>query len=98
LVETERPYKKIKFIRHEENRGIFRSLNEILTHAKGEYFSEICDDLWEGNRQDDLRNLDDNDDSGMIFSNANIIDKDPNLTNALYGDRAFINRIYTEFL
>jgi len=77
-----------QFVRHSENWGICRSLNQAISLGKGKYAAGLGDDLWLPNRLDDEVNyLEDHPDVGLVFGNADIIDENSRLTGAKYGDR-----------
>lgn len=77
-----------QFIRHQENWGICRSLNQAISLCKGKYAAGLGDDLWLPNRLDaEVKYMEEHSDVGLVFGNADIINEYSELTGATYGDR-----------
>lgn len=66
-----------KFIAHQKNQGLCRTLNEALSHADGKYVSLIAtDDLWLPDK---------------IICQVEVMEKLPDSVAVLYGDTYLIN-------
>jgi glycosyltransferase involved in cell wall biosynthesis len=73
-----------KFIRHNENKGICKSLNEAFGNAKGKYLQLIAldDILLQDKIERHVEILEKTDETiALVFSDAYLIDKDGNLKN-----------------
>ncbi|MBK9731382.1 MAG: glycosyltransferase [Chitinophagaceae bacterium] len=90
------------FIKHDQNQGICKSLNESLQHAKGKYFTSLGDDLWKVNRLEMLvatfENL--SSDYALIHTPVDFCDENDVITkyNFKRRNRVLEGCVFTEIL
>ena len=72
---------KCTFIKHNSNRGIQKSLEEVFTLMEGKYWVAISDDLWVDNRLINDVSLFENLDKSyaLIYGDTSIIDEENNI-------------------
>lgn len=67
---------RIKFLFHEKNEGIAKSLNDGLNIAKGKYISLICsDDIWVKNKLEKQLEILEKNENLIVWTAGEIVDK-----------------------
>jgi len=80
-----------KFIAHEENQGLCKTLNEALEYCDGKYYELIaCDDFFKQNKTSTQVNIFEklNNDYGLVYSDVGICDENGEISDKSFYDEA----------
>ncbi len=88
IAELSKNDPRIKYIFHEENKGIAKTLNDGLEKSAGKYIAPIAsDDVWEREKLDKQIEILNKDENLVVWCSSAIIDKNSNPTGEISSEK-----------